>query len=159
MADTMDFPGRAPGAEGGELWWWLGSLGQIVLAAEDTGGALSAIVVTDPPGAGAPLHVHHAEDETFVILDGEVTFELAGREVTATAGDVVFGPRGVPHSYRVGPSGSRMVFILTPAGFEDLVREMGTPATAPTVPPADAPMPDLERIAAIAAAHRCELLD
>src|SRR4030095_12279245 len=37
----------------------------------DTGGVLSAVESHDVPGGGPPLHIHHREDETFQILEGE----------------------------------------------------------------------------------------
>ncbi len=63
----------------GEARWFLGALTETLLTHESTGGALSILQVTEPPGAEAPLHVHHHDDETFVVLEGSVTFEVAGR--------------------------------------------------------------------------------
>jgi hypothetical protein len=51
-----------------------------------------------------------------------------------------------------------MLFICTPAGFEDLVIAMSEPATSRTLPPPAEEEPDWERIAAIAEAHGAELL-
>jgi hypothetical protein len=51
-----------------------------------------------------------------------------------------------------------MLFILTPAGFEDLVRAMSVPARSRTLPPADDSEPDWDHVAAVARAHGCELL-
>ena len=142
----------------GEARWWFEALAEIRLTADQTGGALSVVEVTEPPGAAAPLHVHHREDETFVILEGEVTFEVGGAAVSAASGDVVFAPRGIPHLYSVGPAGCRMLFVTNPGGFEALVREMSVPAATRTLPPpSDAP-PDMEMVAAVATAHGCELL-
>ena len=76
-------------------------------------GQIAILEITEPPGAEAARHVHHKEDEGFWVLEGGVTFEVGG----ATAGDYAFGPRNVPHSYRVGPDGCRMLFIVTPAGY------------------------------------------
>ena len=70
----------------------------------------------------------------------------------------VHHPRGVPHRFTVGPDGVRMLFIVTPGGFEDMVREMSEPARERTLPPTDVEPPDLERIAAIATAYGNELL-
>lgn len=142
----------------GEARWWFEALAEIRLTADQTGGALSVVEVTEPPGAAAPLHVHHREDETFVVLEGEVTFEVGGESVPAAAGDVVFGPRGVPHGYSAGPAGCRMLFVTTPGGFEALVREMSVPAAARTLPPPSDVPPDMEMVAAVATAHGCELL-
>jgi hypothetical protein len=51
-----------------------------------------------------------------------------------------------------------MLFILTPGGFEELVREMSEPAGSRTLPPPSAEQPDLERIGTIAEAYGNELL-
>jgi len=142
----------------GEARWWFGSLAELKLTAEHTGGALSILEITEPPNAAAPLHVHHREDETFWILDGDVTFEVGGTTIEAHAGDVAFGPRGVPHCYTVGETGCRMLFIMTPGGFENLVRGMSVPAERRTLPPASDVEPDWEHVAAVAKANQCELL-
>ena len=142
----------------GEARWWFGALAEIRLTAAQTGGALSIVEVTEPPNAEAPLHVHHNDDETFWILEGAVRLEAGGTVVDAGPGDVVFGPRGVPHRYTVGDAGCRMLFILTPGGFESLVRGMSVAAGSRTLPPPSEEEPDWERIGAVAAANGCELL-
>lgn len=142
----------------GEAHWWFGSLATIKAAAIDTGGLLSVIEVQEAPGAEAPLHVHHEEDESFWLLEGDVTFEVGDTIIEAHAGDFVFGPRDIPHRYIVGPNGCRMLFIMTPGGFENMIVEMSTPAPSLTLPPPSDEEPDWERIAAIARAHGNELL-
>jgi quercetin dioxygenase-like cupin family protein len=145
----------AVGGEEGEARWWLGALAVIKATAADTGGQLTVLDVTDPPGVEAPLHVHHREDEAFWVLDGEVTFEVGGKTIEARAGDFIFGPRDVPHGYKVGDAGSRMLLILTPGGFEDLVAATSDPAGSRTLPPADHPTPDEEQMTAAQAAAGC----
>ncbi len=141
-----------------ELRWWFGALAEIKLTGAESGGAMTVVEVTEPPGAEAPLHVHHREDEAFVVLDGEVTLEVGGASVVARAGDVGYGPRDVPHRYTVGPDGCRMLFVCTPAGFEGLVRDMSEPAPERALPPPSRDEPDYERVGAIAADYGCELL-
>jgi quercetin dioxygenase-like cupin family protein len=141
----------------GEARWWLGSLAVIKATAADTGGQMTILEITEPPGEG-PLHVHHGEDEGFVILEGSATFEVGDSTIEAHAGDYVFGPRGIPHRYTVGDAGCRMLFVFTPGGFEEVVLGMSEPATSRTLPPPSDEEPDWERIAAIAEAHGCELL-
>ena len=142
----------------GEALWWFGSLAEIKVTAEQTGGLLSIVEVTEPPNAAAPLHVHHREDEGFWILEGDATFEVGETTIEMRAGDFAFGPRGIPHRYTVGADGCRMLFILTPGGFEGLVRELSAPAGQRTLPPTTAAEPDWEHVAAVAQAHDCELL-
>ena len=70
----------------------------------------------------------------------------------------MFGPRDIPHRYTVGDRGCRMLFIFTPGGFEEPIREMSEPARTRTLPPPSEEEPDLERIQSIAIKHRSELL-
>jgi mannose-6-phosphate isomerase-like protein (cupin superfamily) len=65
-------------------------------------------------GSGpATLHVHHADDEAWHVLEGELTFRYRDRTEVAGAGTTVFVPAGVPHTYTAGP-GSRYLIVLTP---------------------------------------------
>lgn len=146
-------------AAGGEARWWLGALAVIKATAADTAGTLTVVDVTDPPGIEAPLHVHHREHEAFWILEGHVTFEIGGDTIEARAGDFVFGPRDVPHRYTVGETGARMLFILTPGGFEELIRATSDPAGRRTVPPPDHPMPDEEQMQAAQRSAGCAVLE
>ena len=150
-------PVAVPSAEG-EARWWFAALAVIKATAADTGGQMTIVEVTEPPGAEAPLHVHHREDEGFWILEGDVTLQVGDTTIEASAGDYAFAPRDIPHSYKVGDSGCRMLFICTPGGFEDLVIEMSEPARTRTLPPPSDEQPDMERVAAIAEAHGAELL-
>lgn len=138
--------------------WWFDGLAVIKATSATTNGQLAIVEVTEPPGAEAPLHVHHREDEAFYVLDGSVTLHVGDETVEATAGDFAFGPRDVPHRYTVGPDGCRMLFICTPGGFEDLVIGMSRPAESLTLPPSSTEEPDWERVGAVAAANGCELL-
>ena len=158
MTTSTRSPHITPAGQG-EARWWFASLAEILLPHDRTGGALSIVQVTEPPGSAAPLHVHHHDDETFVVLEGAVTFEVGGERIPAAAGDVAFGPRAVPHRYDVGPDGCRMLFILTPGGrFDEMVREMSAPAATRALPPPSDEPPDMAHIAAVARAHGCELL-
>ncbi|MDQ3758800.1 MAG: quercetin 2,3-dioxygenase [Actinomycetota bacterium] len=157
MTEQLD-PASVPSDEG-EARWWFGSLAVIKATAADTGGQMTVVEVTEPPGAEAPLHVHHNEDEAFWVLDGEVTFHVGDTTIEASAGDYAFGPRNIPHRFTVGDSGCRMLFILTPGGFEDLVMATSEPAASRTLPPPPDAEPDMARIKATVAAHGNELLD
>jgi quercetin dioxygenase-like cupin family protein len=144
----------------GEARWFLGCLAETLLAHRATAGALSILQVTEGPGAEAPLHVHHHDDETFIVLEGTVTFEVGGESIPAGPGDVAYGPRAIPHRYAVGPEGCRMLFVLTPGGrFDEMIREMSVPAETRTLPPPPEGPPDVAHIAAVARAHGCELLE
>ena len=156
--DTQALEPVATRAGEGEALWWFGCLAEIKVTAEQTGGLLSILEITEPPNADGPLHVHHREDEGFWILEGDATIEIGDETIEAHAGDFVFGPRGIPHRYSVGPEGCRMLFVMTPGGFENLVRGMSVPARARTLPPPSDEEPDWAHVAAVAKANGCELL-
>ena len=59
------------------------------------------------------LHVHHADDEAWHVLEGTVRFRFADREVEAGPGSTVFVPAGVPHDYSADRT-CRYLIILTP---------------------------------------------
>ena len=162
MTETMSKPQKldpvSVASDEGEAWWWFGSLAVIKATAADTGGQMSIVEITEPPGTEAPLHVHHREDEGFWVLEGEVTFEVGGETIEAGPGDYLLGPRDIPHRYTVGDAGCRMLFILTPGGFEDAIRAMSRSAESRTLPPADVPEPDMERMAAAIEAAGCEIV-
>jgi quercetin dioxygenase-like cupin family protein len=145
-------------SEAGEARRWFDALAVIRATAADTGGQMTIVEMTEPPGAQAPLHVHYREDEAFWILEGSATIEVGDTTIEANAGDYAFGPRDIPHRYTVGPDGCRMLFICTPGGFENLVMAMSRPAESRTLPPPAEGPPDMEWVARIAAANGCELL-
>jgi quercetin dioxygenase-like cupin family protein len=149
-SDTALEPVAVPKAEG-EARWWFGALAEIKATAADTGGLMSIVEVTEPPGSEAPLHVHHRDDEGFWVLEGEVTFYVGDTTIEASAGDYVFGPRDIPHRFTVGDRGCRMLFILVPGGFEDLVRATSEPAPSRTLPPPSEHEPSAEEIGQIKA--------
>jgi quercetin dioxygenase-like cupin family protein len=145
----------------GEARWWFGALAEIKATAADTGGQMTIVEVTEHPGAEAPLHVHHRDDEGFWILEGDVTFEVGDATIQAGAGDYVFGPRDIPHRFRVGDQGCRMLFILVPGGIEDVIRATSEPAPSRTLPPPPEAEPTLEEIDGLKAfvkEHGYELL-
>jgi len=58
---------------------------------------LGATFCQVPPGkSGCPFHVHHVEDEMFVILEGSGVYRFGERSYPVAAGDVLGAPRGGP---------------------------------------------------------------
>ena len=69
---------------------------------ESTSGAFGLMEHWDmPPGFASPYHKHHREDEAFYVLDGEVAFVSDGKWFIAGPGKYVFGPRLIPHGFKV----------------------------------------------------------
>jgi mannose-6-phosphate isomerase-like protein (cupin superfamily) len=64
-------------------------------------------------GSGpAALHVHHADDEAWHVLDGMLRFRFIDRVVEVGAGGTVFVPAGVAHTYEA--LDARYLIVLTP---------------------------------------------
>lgn len=133
MATTTRVP-MALKAGDGEQYAFFGTTATIKVSAEQTGGEMSLVEVDVPPNFGAPLHVHYSEDETFWILDGRATVEVGDQRIEAGAGDCLFGPRDIPHRFDTGEEGARMLFLLTPGGFDEFVREASDPANEDRIP-------------------------
>ncbi|HEV8635318.1 MAG TPA: cupin domain-containing protein [Chloroflexota bacterium] len=73
----------------------------------------------DADFAGPPLHVHPDFDETFHVLEGELTFQLGDQRLTAGAGALVVAPGETPHTYaNLSREEARPLLLRTPAGFE-----------------------------------------
>lgn len=140
----------------GQPRWFFGMLAQVKASAADTAGRYTLVEITAPPGLEAPLHVHYTEDEGFYVLEGSVTVFAGDEIVELVSGEHAFGPRDVPHRFTVGPDGARMIWVLTPGGFEDLIEDVSVPATTPTVPPPSVRPP--ENVAEILRRHGNELL-
>lgn len=146
-------------ADEGEALWFLGTRATIKASAETTGGLVGVIEQLAPPGSGSPLHVHRNEDEWFYVMEGELTFLVGDDRVVAGAGGFVYGPRGIPHIFEVtSAEPAHFLLVAEPGGFEAMVRAAGVPATAPGLPPADSPPPDMEKLGAAAAAQGIEIL-
>jgi quercetin dioxygenase-like cupin family protein len=92
----------------------------------DTGGVLSVVESIDLPGGGPPPHIHHREDETFQILEGEFEFSVGDKKIIAKQGATIFAPRGIAHTYRyLGQKPGKLMCIITPGGFEEFFEEIG----------------------------------
>jgi hypothetical protein len=76
-----------------------------------------------------------------------------GHRFDLETGGAATVPMGVPHTFRVDSETARVLVLSTPAGLERSVRDGGFPATAPTLPSADAPRQSGEELAQIFQAH------
>ncbi len=68
----------------------------VMLAAGQTGGAVSADVIAVPPGwAGPPLHVHHSHEKTFMVLAGRLACQSGERRIVGGAGRALRRPEAL----------------------------------------------------------------
>lgn len=122
--------------------------------------AMSVVEFTAPRGFGPPLHRHRVEDELFVVLDGDVAFDVGDDRRAGGPGTVAHLPHGIAHSFQVLSDTARFVTVTASATdgarFADMVAALGTPCDPPTLPE---PGPiDPAQVAAVCEAHGVEVL-
>jgi quercetin dioxygenase-like cupin family protein len=132
--------------------WFLGSRVWLRADGAQTGRALGLIEQIVPPGLGSPYHVHHHEDESFYVLEGQIRFFSGERSWVLGPGGFAFLPRDMPHGFRTeGDAPSRSLLLATPGGFEAFVHELST-AEAPLGPP------DMSALISAASRYGLEIL-
>ena len=121
-----------------------------------TNGVLSLIEQVVPAGFVSPWHVHHNENESFYVIEGKVTVAVADRAVALGPGDYAFGPRGVPHGFRVdGTQAARILLMTTGGAFAEFIREMSEPEDAA---PGELRDPDIPKFIAAAEKYGMSIL-
>jgi quercetin dioxygenase-like cupin family protein len=154
---TPTKPYRLAAGEGlADVWWKTGRI-TVKAGPDETGGAFSQIEVDDPRGGGPPFHVHHNEDETFHVLEGEVTMFVGDERIDLVAGDYCFGARDIPHAYLVTSERARMLVMISPSGSEQIFISRGVPVDG-SEPPTDMVMPPMPEMVSLFAAYGAEIL-
>ena len=87
------------------------------VSGSDTDGGLAIFEQTSiSPGKGTPLHLHHAQDEIFYVLEGSYYFQVGDEKFKLAKGDSIFLPRKVPHAWTQVSETGKMTVIFQPAG-------------------------------------------
>ena len=119
-------------------------LPHVLLREADTGGAAAIVMCSAPPRwPGPPLH-HHAFDEAFYVLEGELVFQFGDELRLGRRGSFAFAPRDAVHTLaNLGDLPARYLLTITPAGFERYFDRMAADAAGIEPPPsAQAPYPE-----------------
>ena len=106
----------------------------IKLSGRDTGGEVLLFEHRDMGKGGPPRHVHLDQDEWFYVVKGEFVFEVGGATHRLRAGDALFAPRNVPHSWaHVGDGPGTLLAVVSPVGaFETFILDTTRHATLPS---------------------------
>jgi quercetin dioxygenase-like cupin family protein len=113
-------------AEETETKWFNGDIYRLALTAEDTGGAIGMVDATIPPGGGPPPHLHRNSDEHYLVVEGELEFQLGPQKVTLARSDSLHIPRGTLHGFRnVSIQPARMILLFSPGGPEGIFSAAG----------------------------------
>lgn len=117
--------------------WHLGGLMSIRVTAGDTDGALSVVEQRARRGYATPPHVHSREDETLVVLEGELDYTVGERSGVLRAGESAFLPRHKAHRFEVISERAHYLMLITPGGFEEMFQVVSSPATEERLPSAE----------------------
>ncbi len=122
----------------------VGDVYRFLVTGEETGGKYALFEALVGPGGGPPPHLHHLEEEGFYVLEGEITFTIAGERVVAGPGLFANMAIGTPHQFKnESNQPARMLVWLAPAGLEQMFLEVGTPLSEGAT---TAPQPTPEEI-------------
>ena len=71
-----------------------------------------SVDVLQPGKRGCPYHLHYAQEEMFIVLQGEGTMRVAGEMLAVKAGDVVFMPAGPDYPHQmINTSGAPLKYL------------------------------------------------
>jgi quercetin dioxygenase-like cupin family protein len=111
--------------------WIGGGVMQVVLDSEATNGQLTMLRTVLPRGASTPVHIHGAEDEVFLLLQGAMTCWVGEDRYELREGGVAFLPRDLAHAYRVDSAEAHLLTLVTPGGLEGFFRMAGHDLSTP----------------------------
>lgn len=105
----------------------------VKISTRDTGGKLSVFEYEGFAKIGPSLHTHLHQDETFYVVDGEFLFQVGDDRQTLKAGDTIFLPRNIPHTWLQLSDKGKLIYLLQPAGsLEDFFKKMNAFKRPPT---------------------------
>jgi quercetin dioxygenase-like cupin family protein len=144
MNTDLDFAGARRDAI--EEWDFGGDILRLLLGSEHSNGTVTIIEGTVHEG-GPPLHIHDAEDEIVVVVEGVLTFRVGEQSGALAPGEVLWFPRGIPHAVaNLSGAPCRFVTTSTPGGIEELFRAQSEyrASLPPGTPPDPAVMAQLD---------------
>lgn len=105
------------------------------ISAKDSNGQLSMFEYTGTQKIGPPLHLHYDQDEVFYVVEGEYIFQLGNTKSVLKAGDTIFLPRNIQHTWIQTSDLGKLIYFLNPAGkmeefFDEFSKVTGPPDMA-----------------------------
>ena len=106
----------------------VGDIYRFLATSEETDGKYAMWEAIVPPGGGPPPHIHSREEEGFVVLEGEIAFQVGDKRIVANAGTFANIPVGTPHSFKnESDQPAKMIITVAPAGLEQMFFEVSLP--------------------------------
>jgi quercetin dioxygenase-like cupin family protein len=136
----------------------VGDVYRFLATGEDTDGKYATFEAIVPPGSGPPPHIHSREEESFLVLEGEMTFQLGEDRIVAGEGTFLNMPVGSLHCFKnESDKTARLLISIAPAGLEQMFFEVGQPLAddAETAPPPS--QADIEKLLKAAPRYGVEI--
>lgn len=142
-------------------FWFLDTHVQIRISGDQNSDEISVLEHHAYHGDSPPLHIHHTEDEIFIVLEGAFRFVIGNDEHRLLPGETVLAPKGIPHAYRVeSEQGGRWLTITTGHDFENFVKAISRPADKTALPERHGPPTEefKKQLANMAAEYNIEIV-
>lgn len=137
----------------------VGDVYRFLATGEDTNGKYATFEAIVPPGGGPPPHVHSREEESFYVLEGEITFSIGDERLVASAGMFANMPVGTPHSFKNESSKpAKMLISVAPAGLENMFFEFGVELPEGSTTALPPTKEEIEKLLKIAPGYGIEIM-
>nr|WP_068891270.1 cupin domain-containing protein [Pedobacter panaciterrae] len=104
-----------------------GGFFKTLISPSQTDGNMTLMEMTLPKGVEPPMHIHTKEDESFYLLDGEMTFHIGDEVIHARKGEAIFAPRMIPHSFQINTTSAKFLTLITPGYLLNYFLEFSEP--------------------------------
>lgn len=140
--------------------FYMGSLMSFLATSEDTSNAFNLLEYRSAPGMEPPPHIHLNQDELLYILDGEILSYTPLETVQVRAGESIFLPRNVAHTFDVISPKLSMLIFNQPGGLDTFFDAMSVPASSMDLPTGAATykMDDPAHVARVGLEHGIRIL-
>lgn len=137
----------------------VGDVYRFLATGDDTNGKYAMFEAIVPPGGGPPPHVHSREEESFYVLEGEITFRIGEDQLVASAGMFANMPVGTPHSFKNESSKpAKMLISVAPAGLEEMFFEFGVELPEGSTTALPPTKEEIEKLLKIAPGYGVEIM-
>ena len=99
-------------AEEGQAFWFLNTLTINKVSSRNSQGRLSIVDHRMPAGFAPPPHIHQAQDEAFLVLDGQLEGFCGDHKWRAGPGSLVYLPHGIAHGFAVSAAGPGRIIVV-----------------------------------------------
>ncbi len=109
------------------------NINDLKVSGKDSQGNFALFEYIGVEKTGPSFHVHFNQDEHFFVIEGEYKFRMGDEYFDLKAGDSIFLPRNIPHTWIQKSKKGRLIYMVSPAGsFEEFFEEVVNLKTPPS---------------------------